>query len=78
MMSTRSRYAGEIAGMLSLAQTEFSTSEISFEESRNKVIDLLIEAVWMACRSRDGGNDAKHRSALWRATALLISMPGNS
>lgn len=74
MMSTRARYAGEIAGMLSLAQTESSTSEISFEESRNKVVDLLIDAVWMACRSR---NDVAHRSALWRATALLISMPGN-
>ncbi|XP_076762003.1 phosphatidylinositol 4-kinase III alpha isoform X5 [Xylocopa sonorina] len=73
MMSTRSRYAGEIAGMLSLAQTESSTSEISFEEIRNKVVDLLIDAVWMTCRSR---NDVKHHSALWRATALLISMPG--
>ncbi|KZC07783.1 Phosphatidylinositol 4-kinase alpha [Dufourea novaeangliae] len=56
MMSTRSHYAGEIAGI-----------------SRNKVVDQLIDAVWMACRSR---NDVKHRSALWRATALLISMPG--
>lgn len=74
MMSTRSRYAGEIAGMLSLAQTESSTSEISFEEIRNKVVDLLIDAVWIACRAR---NDVTHRSALWRATALLISMPGN-
>lgn len=74
MMSTRSRYAGEIAGILYLARTESSTSEIPLEESRNKVIDLLIEAVWISCRAR---NDLEHRSALWRATALLISMPGN-
>ncbi|XP_053985852.1 phosphatidylinositol 4-kinase alpha isoform X1 [Hylaeus volcanicus] len=73
MMSTRSRYAGEIAGILYLAQTESSTTEIPLEENRNKVIDLLIEAVWMSCRTR---NDLKHRSSLWRATALLISMPG--
>ncbi|KAG7197176.1 hypothetical protein KM043_007256 [Ampulex compressa] len=73
MMSVRCRYAGEVEGMLALARTETATGEASLEECRNKVVDRLIEAVWQACRD---GNDHEHRGALWRATALLISMPG--
>lgn len=73
MMSTRSWHAGEVAGMLALARTESPTAEMSLEKSRNKVVDRLIEAVHRACQDR---NDAAHRGALWRATALLISMPG--
>lgn len=73
MMSTRSWHAGEVAGMLALARTESPISEISLEECRDKVVERLIEAVRRACQDRD---DTAHRGALWRATALLISMPG--
>lgn len=59
--------------MLALARTESPTTETSLEESRDKVVERLIEAVRRACQDR---NDAAHRGALWRATALLISMPG--
>jgi hypothetical protein len=71
MMSTRSWHAGEVAG-ITLARTESSTSQMTLEE-RDKVVDKLIEAVHRACQDRD---DIAHRGALWRATALLIDMPG--
>lgn len=73
MMSTRSWHAGEVAGMLALARTESPTTEMSLEESRNKVVNRLIEGVRRACQDRD---EPTHRGALWRATALLISMSG--
>ncbi|XP_012059018.1 PREDICTED: phosphatidylinositol 4-kinase alpha [Atta cephalotes] len=73
MMSTRSWHAGEVAGMLALARTESPIAEMTLEECRDKVVERLIEAVRRACQDRD---DTTHRGALWRATALLISMPG--
>lgn len=59
--------------MLALARTESPTTDVSLEECRDKVVERLIEAVRRACQDRD---DITHRGALWRATALLISMPG--
>lgn len=73
MMSTRSWYAGEVAGMLNLARGESPSSENTNESSRNAVADRLIDAVSRACHER---NDKQHRGALWRATSLLISVPG--
>lgn len=75
MMSTRSWHAGEVAGMLlATANSPNSPIEPSLEENRNKVVDRLVEDVWQACEDK---NDLKHRGALWRTTALLISTPGN-
>lgn len=59
--------------MLALARTESPTTNVTLEECRDKVVERLIEAVRRACQDRD---DIIHRGALWRATALLISMPG--
>ncbi|XP_015519648.1 phosphatidylinositol 4-kinase alpha isoform X1 [Neodiprion lecontei] len=75
MMSMRSRYAGEVSGMLALDQDESPSSElITFNMTQNnKVISKLISSVWRACRNR---SDSQHRVALWRATALLICTPG--
>ncbi|XP_015180131.1 PREDICTED: phosphatidylinositol 4-kinase alpha isoform X1 [Polistes dominula] len=73
MMAMRLWHAGEVAGMVALARSEFPTNKMSIEESRVAVVQQLIDAVWSACRE---SNDLQHRGALWRATALLISMPG--
>lgn len=59
--------------MLALARTESPTAEMTLEECRDKVVERLIEAVRRTCQDRD---NTAHRGALWRATALLISMPG--
>lgn len=72
MMSMRSFYAGEVNGMLAQERRESPTVENS-EECRNAVIERLIEAVWRSCQAK---NNKQHRGALWRATALLISIPG--
>ena len=73
MKTTRSWYAGEVAGMLNLTRGESPSSENTNEASRNAVANRLIDAVSRACHER---NDQQHRAALWRATALLISVPG--
>ncbi|XP_011307555.1 phosphatidylinositol 4-kinase alpha isoform X2 [Fopius arisanus] len=73
MMSRRSWYAGEVTGMLALAHAETSSEEQSLEDGRRIVIDRVIGAVEHACHSQ---NDKLHQAALWRATALLISIPG--
>ncbi|XP_034943088.1 phosphatidylinositol 4-kinase alpha [Chelonus insularis] len=73
MMSRRSWYAGEVTGMLALARAESPSTETRAEEGRNIVVDRVIAAVHHACKSK---NDSLHQGALWRATALLISMPG--
>ncbi|XP_049766862.1 phosphatidylinositol 4-kinase alpha isoform X1 [Schistocerca cancellata] len=57
----RSRSAGEVEGMLQGGET------------RETLADQLIEAVWNTCKAKDS---EAHHSALWRATALLISTPG--
>ncbi|XP_012288489.1 phosphatidylinositol 4-kinase alpha [Orussus abietinus] len=77
MMSTRSWYAGEVAGMLNLpyevADGEASNKGTDEEVPFTHVSDLLIDLLTKAGRARD---DAQHRGALWRATALLIAIPG--
>lgn len=74
MMAMRLWHAGEVAGMVALARSEFPAHQMSIEKSRMTVVNQLIDDVWHACREN---NDLQHRGALWRATALLISMPGN-
>lgn len=62
----RIRYVGEISGML--IQLEGKS-----EEEKEVLIEMLIRDVRKACHDRD--NEA-HRSALWRATAMLVNTPG--
>ncbi|XP_031784727.1 phosphatidylinositol 4-kinase alpha isoform X2 [Nasonia vitripennis] len=69
MMTTRSWYAGEVAGMLNLVRGESPTES----DSMKALVNRLVEEILRACRNRD---DNEHRRALWRATALLISIPG--
>ncbi|KAG8287986.1 phosphatidylinositol 4-kinase alpha [Homalodisca vitripennis] len=57
-LSLRSRFSGQVAGML---QTGVP---------RDKIIEKIIKDVWDACHEE---SNAQHHSALWRATALLIS-----
>lgn len=57
---------GEISGML--IQLEGKS-----EEEKEVLIEMLIRDVRKACHDRD--NEA-HRSALWRATAMLVNTPG--
>ncbi|XP_011503997.1 PREDICTED: phosphatidylinositol 4-kinase alpha-like, partial [Ceratosolen solmsi marchali] len=75
MMTTRSWYAGEVAGMLNLVRGETLRKEqhSSDKESINMVVNRLVDELWRACRNRD---ENEHHCALWRATALLISIPG--
>ncbi|KAK7873127.1 hypothetical protein R5R35_006354 [Gryllus longicercus] len=65
-LTLRSRYAGEVSGML-------IELEGKGEVERNLLITRLIQAVWHACKQQD---NTAHRGALWRATAMLISTPG--
>ncbi|XP_077290371.1 phosphatidylinositol 4-kinase III alpha isoform X2 [Arctopsyche grandis] len=62
VLSVRSRYAGEVAGMLDNAP----------EGDRSRVASQVADCVWAAGTS----GEAAHRHALWRATALLINTPG--
>lgn len=62
-LSLRSRYAGEVAGLMTAGT----------HVDRNALIEDLIENVWKSCRSQ---NSQDHRSALWRTTAMLVSTPG--
>ncbi len=45
------------------------------EDDKKGLPDRLVKEVWDACRER---SDAKHRGALWRATAYLILCPGTN
>ena len=65
-LSLRSRYAGEVNGML--IEMEGKT-----EGERGCLMETLIRAVRKACRDKD---NIAHRAALWRATAMLIKTPG--
>lgn len=40
----------------------------------NELIENLIDAVWTACKEE---SNTAHEKALWRTTAMLISLPGN-
>lgn len=63
ILNLRSKYAGEVAGILSAYKCVRETENL---------IDKFMMEVWEACKLRD---DQKHRGALWRATAILVSMP---
>lgn len=65
VLCLRSKYAGEISGLLSVLN----------EEDKKGLPDRLVKEVWDACRDR---SDAKHRGALWRATAYLIICAGTN
>lgn len=63
VLCLRSKYAGEISGLLSVLE----------DEEKKGLADRLIKEVWEACKER---SDARHRGALWRATAYLILCSG--
>jgi phosphatidylinositol 4-kinase A len=63
VLCLRSKYAGEISGLLSVLD----------EEAKNGLADRLVRDVWEACKDK---NDVKHRGAVWRATAYLILCSG--
>uniref|UniRef100_A0ABD2XIX4 1-phosphatidylinositol 4-kinase n=1 Tax=Trichogramma kaykai TaxID=54128 RepID=A0ABD2XIX4_9HYME len=73
MMTTRSWYAGEVAGMLSHARAQFPTNNSNSFDNHVSVSKRLIDDIWKAGHEK---NDNDYYSALWRATALLISMKG--
>jgi phosphatidylinositol 4-kinase len=59
VLCLRSKYAGEISGLLSVLD----------DETKKGLADRLTNDIWEACKEK---NDAKHRGALWRATSYLI------
>lgn len=59
----RSKYAGEISGLLSVLE----------DEDKRGLADRLVKDLWEACRK---GSDSEHRGTLWRATAYLILCSG--
>lgn len=63
VLCLRSKYAGEISGLLSVLD----------EDEKKGLSDRLVKEVWEACDDR---SDAKYRGALWRATAYLIICAG--
>lgn len=63
VLCLRSKYAGEISGLLSVLE----------DNEKRGLADRLVKDVWEACRK---GNDDEHRGALWRATAYLILCSG--
>lgn len=62
-LSLRSGYSGQIMGML--AASDGTPSD--------QLIDSLINDVWTACKQE---SNMAHEKALWKATAMLISLPG--
>lgn len=63
VLCLRSKYAGEIAGLLSVLE----------DDKKKGLIDKLVSDVWDACQKK---SDIEHRGALWRATAYLILCSG--
>ncbi|KAH8303925.1 hypothetical protein KR044_012424, partial [Drosophila immigrans] len=59
VLCLRSKYAGEISGLLSVLS----------EQDKAGLAERLVKDVWGACAEK---SDARHRGALWRATAYLI------
>lgn len=65
LLNLRSKYAGEVTGILDF-------TAIHDSQERDDIIEGFINDVWEACKLKD---DEKHQGALWRATALLVKMP---
>lgn len=63
VLCLRSKYAGEISGLLSVLD----------DEEKKGLADKLVADVWDACSEKD---DDKHRGAVWRAAAYLILCSG--
>lgn len=63
VLCLRSKYAGEISGLLSVLE----------DEEKRGLGDRLVKEVWEACYEK---SDAKYRGAVWRATAYLIICSG--
>ena len=59
VLCLRSKYTGEIAGLLSVLD----------ENSKRGLTDKLTEDIWSATKEK---NELKYKGALWRATAFLI------
>lgn len=65
VLCLRSKYAGEISGLLSVLD----------DDEKHGLSDRLIKEVWNACREK---SDTRYRGALWRATAYLIICSGHN
>lgn len=63
VLCLRSKYAGEISGLLSVLD----------DDEKKGLADRLVKEVWAACKEK---SDGKHRGTLWRATAYLILCSG--
>lgn len=63
VLCLRSKYAGEISGLLSVLS----------DVAKEGLAERLVDEVWEACHDK---NDAKYRGAVWRATAYLIICSG--
>lgn len=63
VLCLRSKYAGEISGLLSV---------LSSEEKKG-LADKLVSDIWEACVQKD---NEKHRGAVWRAAGYLILCSG--
>lgn len=59
VLCLRSKYTGEILGLLSILD----------EEGKRGLGDRLTQEIWNACKEKD---EIKYKGALWRATAYLI------
>lgn len=68
-MSLRSRYAGEVEGMLNM--TSILSGKV--ENSREILADKLIEQLKESSKSQDCD---LHQDSVYRTTALLIATPG--
>jgi phosphatidylinositol 4-kinase A len=59
VLCSRSKYTGEIAGLLSVMD----------DDEKTNLAEKLIKDIWDAAKER---NEFKHNGALWRGTAYLI------
>lgn len=59
VLCLRSKYAGEITGLLSILD----------DEAKKNIANRLVEEIWNACKH---SSNEEYKGALWRATAYLI------
>ncbi|KAJ8666201.1 hypothetical protein QAD02_007863 [Eretmocerus hayati] len=74
-ITTRSWYAGEVAGMLKLVRANNSLLDEypSQDEALEMVTQRLLIELANACRDQDY---TEYSSTIWRSTALLVNVPG--